>query len=68
MLYLHFMMVPDRHPLSAFVPENTPLLRENQSNYIRFDSLNLPFRYSLRAAGPISRGSEPMLPISYQYQ
>jgi len=39
------MMMPVRHPFSAFAPENTPLLRENQSNYIRFDSLNPPFHY-----------------------
>jgi hypothetical protein len=45
MLYLHFMMMSVRHPFSAFAPENTPLLRENQSNYIRFDSLNPPFHY-----------------------
>ena len=45
MLNLHFMMMPDRHPFSAFVPKNTPLLRENQYNYIRFDSLNPPFHY-----------------------
>ena len=30
MLYLHFMMMPVRHPFSAFSQENTPLLRENQ--------------------------------------
>jgi hypothetical protein len=45
MLYLNFMMMPVRHPFSAFVPENTQLLRENQYNYIRFDSLNPPFQY-----------------------
>jgi len=45
MLYLHFMMMPVRHPFSAFAPESTPLLRENQYNYIRFDSLNPPFHY-----------------------
>jgi hypothetical protein len=45
MLYLHFMMMPVRHPFSTFAPENTPLLRENQFNYIRFDSLNPPFHY-----------------------
>jgi len=45
MLYLHFMMMPVRYPFSAFVPENTPLLRENRYNYIRFDSLNPPFHY-----------------------
>jgi hypothetical protein len=45
MLYLHFMMMTDRPPFSAFAPETTPLLRENQYNYIRFDSLNPPFHY-----------------------
>jgi hypothetical protein len=39
------MMMPVKHPFSAFAPENTPLLRENQYNYIRFDSLNSPFHY-----------------------
>jgi len=38
-------MMPVRHPFSAYTPENTPLLRENQYNYIRFDSLNPPFHY-----------------------
>ncbi len=72
MLYLHFMMMPVRHPFSAFAPENTPLLRENQSNYIRFDSLNPPFHYPLRArfqpeglpgrrVGSTSRRPEPMI-------
>jgi hypothetical protein len=45
MLNLHFMMMPDSHPFSAFAPENTPLLLENQFNYIRFDSRNPPFHY-----------------------
>jgi hypothetical protein len=45
MLNLHFMLMPVRHPFSAFAPENTPLLREDQYNYIRFDSLNPPFHY-----------------------
>ena len=45
MLYLHFMMMSVRHPFSAFAPENTPLLRKNQYNYIRFDSLNPTFHY-----------------------
>ena len=31
-----------RHPFSAFTPENMPILRENQYNYIRFDTLNPP--------------------------
>jgi hypothetical protein len=39
MLYLHFMMMPVRHPLSALGSEITPILRENQYNNIRFDSL-----------------------------
>jgi hypothetical protein len=42
-------MMPVRHPFSAFEPENTPLLHENQYNYIRFDFLNPPFHYPLRA-------------------
>jgi len=46
MLYLDFMMMPVSHPFSAFTPENTPILRENQYNYIRFDSLNPQFQYS----------------------
>ncbi len=25
LLYLHFMMMPVRHPFSTFAPENTPL-------------------------------------------
>ena len=45
MLYPHFMMMPIRHPFSVFAPENTRLLRGNQYNYIRFDSLNPPFHY-----------------------
>ena len=59
MLNLHFMMMPVRHPFSAFTPENTPLLRKNQYNYIRFDSLNPPFQYPLRAVGqnPLSHHS-----------
>ena len=58
-------MVPVRHPFSVFAIENTPLLRENQYNYIRFDSLNPPFQYSLRAVGLVSSTSqrpEPMIP------
>jgi len=51
MLNLHFIMILARHPFSAFAPENTPLLRENQYNYIRFDSLNPPFHYP-RTPGP----------------
>jgi hypothetical protein len=47
MLYLHFIMMPVRYPFSAFAPENTPLLRKNQYNYIRFDPLNPPFHYSI---------------------
>jgi hypothetical protein len=39
-------MMPVRHPFSAFASENTPILRENQYNSIRFDSLNPPFQYS----------------------
>jgi len=39
MLYLHFMMEPDSHPFSVFAPENMPLLRETQYNYIHLDSL-----------------------------
>ena len=35
----------DRHPISALAPENTPLLQKNQSNYIRFDSLNATLQY-----------------------
>jgi len=46
MLYLHVMMMPVRHPFSAFAPENMPLSRENQYNFIRFDSLNPPFQFS----------------------
>ena len=45
-LYLHFMMMPVRHPFSAFAPENTPILQENQYNYIRFDFLNPPSQNS----------------------
>ncbi len=58
MLYPHFMMMPIRHPFSAFVSENTRLLRENQYNYIRFDSLNLPFHYP-RTMIPIFQNSSP---------
>jgi hypothetical protein len=47
MLYLDFMMMPVSHPFSAFTPENTPILRENQYNYIRFNSLNPQFQYSI---------------------
>jgi hypothetical protein len=32
MLYLHFMMMPVRHPFPALAPENTPLLQENRWN------------------------------------
>jgi len=46
MLDLHFMMMPGGYPFSALAPENTPLLRKNQYNYIRLDSLNPPFQYS----------------------
>jgi len=45
MLNLHFMMMPTRHQFSAFAPENTPLLRENQYNYLRFNFLNPPVHY-----------------------
>jgi hypothetical protein len=45
MLNPHFMTMPVGHPFSTFVSENTPYLRENQYNYIRFDSLNPPFHY-----------------------
>jgi hypothetical protein len=45
MLNLQFMMMLVRHPFSAFSKYSTPLLRENQYNYIRFDSLNPPFHY-----------------------
>ena len=41
-----FMLMPARHPFSAFAPQNTLILRENQYNYIRFESLNPPFQYS----------------------
>ncbi len=44
-LYQHFMMIPIRHPFSALAPENTPLLRENQYNYMRLDTLSPPFHY-----------------------
>jgi hypothetical protein len=47
MLYLHLMMMPVRHPLSAFAQETAPILRENQYNYIRFDSRNPPFHCSI---------------------
>ena len=40
------MMMPIRHPFSAFIPENMPILKENQYNYIRFDTLNPPLQYS----------------------
>jgi hypothetical protein len=30
MLYLHFMMMPVRHPFSAFAQKNTPISQENQ--------------------------------------
>jgi len=56
MLYLHVMMMPVRYPFSAFAPENMPLSRENQYNFIRFDSLNPPFQFSLRAVGSTLRG------------
>jgi len=46
MFYLHFLMMPVSHPFSAFAPESMPILRENQYNYIRFDSLKPPFQYS----------------------
>ncbi|MGB9439550.1 MAG: hypothetical protein WCB15_16505, partial [Desulfobacterales bacterium] len=38
----------DAHQASIFCfhPENMPVLRENQYNYIRFDSLNPPLQYS----------------------
>ena len=39
------MMMPTRHQFSAFAPENTPLLRENQYNYLRFNFLNPPVHY-----------------------
>jgi hypothetical protein len=39
------MMMPVRNPFSALAPENKPLFRENQYNYIRFDSLNPSFHY-----------------------
>ena len=45
------MMMPVRPSFSALALENTPILRENQFNYIRFDSLNPPFQYPLRAGG-----------------
>jgi hypothetical protein len=45
-LYLHFMMMSVSHPFSVFAPENTPILPENQTNYIRLGSLNPPFQYS----------------------
>jgi len=34
MLYPHFIMVPVKHPFFAFAPEITPLLGENQCNFI----------------------------------
>ena len=38
----------DAHQASIFCfhPENMPVLRENQYNYIRFDTLNPPLQYS----------------------
>ena len=41
-----FLMMSVRHPFSAFTPETTPILRDNQYDYIRFDSLNPLFQYS----------------------
>jgi hypothetical protein len=35
----------------CFRTKITPLLRKNQYKYIRFDTLNSPFQYSLRAGG-----------------
>jgi hypothetical protein len=35
--------MPVKHPFSDFAPENTPLLRANQYNYICFDFLNPSF-------------------------
>jgi hypothetical protein len=49
------MMISVRHQFSAFAPENTPILRENQYNYIRFDSIDLH-----------SNIPEPMIP-SFHY-
>jgi hypothetical protein len=72
MLNLHFMMMPVRHPFSAFAPENTPLLQKNQDNYIRFDSLKPPFHYprthdSLRGVGATLRaGSHYSIVPSFQ--
>jgi hypothetical protein len=57
MLDLDLMMMPVRHPFSALAPKNAPILRENQYHYIRFDSLNPPFHYSLRAGGPVGSAS-----------
>jgi hypothetical protein len=62
-LYQHFMMIPIRHPFSALAPENTPLLRENQYNYMRLDTLSPPFHYPLRAVGSTSRRPEPKIPL-----
>jgi hypothetical protein len=39
------MLMPVRHLFSTFAPENTPLLRDNQYHYIRFDYLNPTFLY-----------------------
>jgi hypothetical protein len=39
MLYLHFIMMPVRHPVSTFAPENTQLLRENQYNSFFYPEL-----------------------------
>jgi hypothetical protein len=47
MLNLHSLMMPAIHPFYDFNPENTPLFKENQFNYIRFDSLNSPFHYPI---------------------
>jgi hypothetical protein len=65
MLYLHIMMMPVRHPFSALGSEITPILRENQYNNIRFDSLNPPFQNSLRAIGSTGWRPEPMIPSFY---
>ena len=53
----------DAHQTSIFCfhPENTPILRENQYNYTRFDSLNPPFQCSLGAVRSASRRPEPMI-------
>jgi hypothetical protein len=39
------MMMIVRHSFSAFTSEDTPLSRENQHNYIHFDSLNPQLHY-----------------------